>query len=225
MGKLIDRKKRERAKQQRAARKKRVMEEARSTFVRMPYVEVSLDTIGQAANVNRGVASMYVRSKEELFLLLLRDELAEWYREIEKKLGDLNGSLDWGALADLLARSVAEMPTMSRYLSLLPVVLEQNIEVMEVFRFQRWRRDRMAEAGKSVERSTGFLEPGQGSRLLYLVQLVAAGLEPAANPKGAAAFERGDPEFKGFWIDLEAELKRIISVMLEDDPDAQRSNV
>ena len=76
MGKLIDRKKRERAKQQRAVRKKRVMEEARSTFVRMPYVEVSLDTIGQAADVNRGVASMYFRSKEELFLLLLRDELA-----------------------------------------------------------------------------------------------------------------------------------------------------
>ncbi|MBD3854336.1 MAG: TetR family transcriptional regulator, partial [Acidobacteria bacterium] len=152
MGKLIDRKKRERAKQQRAVRKKRVMEEARSTFVRMPYVEVNLDTIGQAADVNRGVASMYFRSKEELFLLLLRDELAEWYREIEKNLGHVNGSLDRGALADLLARSVAERPTMSRYLSLLPVVLEQNIEVMEVFRFQRWRRDRMAEAGKSVER-------------------------------------------------------------------------
>jgi AcrR family transcriptional regulator len=225
MGKLIDRKKRERAKQQRAVRKKRVMEEARSTFVRMPYVEVSLDTIGQAANVNRGVASMYFRSKEELFLLLLRDELAEWYREIEKKLGDLNGSLDRGALADLLARSVAEMPTMSRYLSLLPVVLEQNIEVMEVFRFQRWRRDRMVEAGEAVEQSTTALRPGQGSRLLYLVQLVAAGLEPAANPRGSAAFDRGDPEFEVFSVDLESELRAIVFAMLEDDPDAQRLNV
>ena len=225
MGKLIDRKRRERAKQQRAVRKKRVMEEARSIFVRLPYVEVTLDTIGQAAAVDRGIASMYFRTKEELFLLLIRGELAEWYEEIEKSLGDVKDWLDRGSLAELLARSVAERPTMSRYLSLLPVVLEQNIEVMEVFRFQRWRRDRMAEAGKFVERSTRFLEPGQGSRLLYLVQLVAAGLEPAANPKGAAAFERGDPEFKGFWIDLEAELKRIVSAMLEDDPGGQRSNV
>lgn len=225
MGKLIDRKKRERAKQQRAVRKKRVMEEARSTFVRMPYVEVSLDTIGQAADVNRGVASMYFRSKEELFLLLLRDELAEWYREIEKNLSDVNGSLDRGTLAELLARSVVERPTMSRYLSLLPVVLEQNIEVMEVFRFQRWRRDRMAEVGEAVEQTTTALAPGQGARLLYFVQLVAAGLEPAANPRGSAAFDQGDPEFAVFAVDLESELRAIVFAMLEDDPDAQRLNV
>ena len=104
---------------------------------------------------------------------------------------------------------------MSRYLSLLPVVLEQNIEVMEVFRFQRWRRDRMAEAGKAVEQSTAAVERGQGSRLLYLVQLVAAGLEPAANPRGSAAFDRGDPEFEVFSVDLESELKRIVAAMLE----------
>ncbi len=219
MGKLIDREKRERAKQRRGVRKKRILEEARSIFVRMPYVEVSLDTIGQAAGVDRGVASMFFRTKEELFLLMLRKELAGWYLEIEENLGNKNGALDQQALAELLARSVAERPTMSRYLSLLPVVLEQNIEVMEVFRFQRWRRDRMAEAGESVERSTHYLNPGQGSRLLYLVQLISSGLEPAANPKGAAAFDRGDPEFEGFWIDLEAELKGIVSAMLKDKDD------
>ena len=114
---------------------------------------------------------------------------------------------------------------MSRYLSLLPVVLEQNIEVMEVFRFQRWRRDRMAEASEAVERSTSAVAPGQGARLLYLVQLVAAGLEPAANPRGSAAFDQGDPEFEVFSVDLESELRAIVSAMLEDAPGAQRSNV
>jgi AcrR family transcriptional regulator len=215
MGKLIDSKKRERAKQQRGVRKKRILEEARLTFVRMPYVEVSLDGIGQSADVVRGIASMFFRTKEELFLLLLRAELAEWYQAIEQSLGDLIGSLDRKALAEWLARSVVDRPVMTRFLSLTPMVLEQNIEVMEVFRFQRWRRDRMAEAGESLERSTSALQPGQGSRLLYLVQLVAAGLEPAANPRGSAAFDRGDPEFDGFWIDLEAELKRIVTGIME----------
>ena len=219
MGKLIDRKRRERAKQQRAVRKKRVLEEARSIFVRLPYVEVTLDTIGQAAAVDRGIASMYFRTKEELFLLLIRGELAEWYEEIEKSLGDVKDCLDRGSLAELLARSVAERPTMSRYLSLLPVVLDQNIEVMEVFRFQRWRRDRMAETGEVVEKSTSALEPGQGARLLYLVQLIAAGLEPAANPRGSAAFDRGDPEFAVFSVDLESELKLIVAAMLEEAND------
>ena len=219
MGKLIDHEKRERAKNQRVVRKKRIREEARSTFVRLPYVEVTLDAIGQAAGVERGVASMYFRTKEELFLLMLRDELAGWYQEIEKSLDNVNDALDREALADLLARSVAERPAMSRYLSLLPVVLEQNIEVMEVFRFQRWRRDRMAETGEVVEKSTSALEPGQGARLLYRVQLIAAGLEPAANPRGSAAFDRGDPEFAVFSVDLESELKLIVAAMLEEAND------
>ena len=47
MGKLINRERREPAKKQRAVRMKRLFDEARSTFERMPYVEVSLDTIGQ----------------------------------------------------------------------------------------------------------------------------------------------------------------------------------
>ena len=54
---------------------------------------------------------------------------------------------------------------------------------------------------------------------MYLVQLISAGLEPAAHPKGAAAFDSEDPEFDGFRINLEAELRSIVFAMLEDDPD------
>ena len=83
MGKLIDRSKRERAQERRVLRKKRIIEVAQSIFARMPYVEVTLDAIGQSADVDRGVASMYFGSKEELFLLLLKKELEGWYEVLE----------------------------------------------------------------------------------------------------------------------------------------------
>ena len=174
----------------------------------MPYVEVTLDAIGQSADVDRGVASMYFGSKEELFLLLLKKQLGEWYESLEERFEDVSGSLAADELAEVLASSLVERSIMVRYLSLLPVVLEQNMEVMEVFSFQRWRLERMNRVARSLEKVSQSLGDGAGFRLLHLLQLVAAGLEPAANPKGSAAFDRGNPDFDAHFINLEDELKR-----------------
>jgi hypothetical protein len=96
-------------------------------------------------------------------------------------------------------------------LSILPVVLEQDLEAMVVFRFQRWRCDRMEALGAMMEEAASCLGAGDGFGLLYRVQLVAAGLEMAANPRGAAAFERETPEFAGLWVDMHRELARVIT--------------
>jgi AcrR family transcriptional regulator len=219
MGKLINRKKRDAAKKQREIRKSRIFEEARSTFARMPFLEVTLATIGQQAGVDRGVASMYFHTKEELFLLLLKDELADWYRHLEDQFGTGEGSLDVPELAGVLAASLAERPVLTRFLSVSPAVLDQNIEAMEVYRFQSWRQDRMAKVGEAMERSVGDLAEGEGVRVLNLVYLLAAGFEPAAHPKGTAALDRSDPDLAGLWVDLEDELKRLLTAVLTAGPD------
>jgi AcrR family transcriptional regulator len=210
-GRLIDRGKLARAKEQRAARKQRILEAAGSTFTRLAFSEVTLDTIGQRADVERGVASMYFGSKEELFLIVFRGILAEWFEYLERRLTDRDGRVDRKDLTFLLTHGVAERPALTRFLSILPVVLEQDIEAMEVYRFQRWRCDRMAAVGELMERAAGCLGEGDGFGLLYRVQLVAAGLEMAANPRGAAAFERETPEFAGLWVDMEGELARVVA--------------
>jgi len=214
MGRLINRDKLARAKQQREARKRRILEEADSVFTRMAYSEVTLDTIGQRADVDRGVASMYFGSKEELFLILFRDRLSEWYDSLQEEIHRNEGTWDRARLASILARSIARRPHLTRYLSLLPAVLDQDIEAMEVFRFQKWRSDRMAMVGELMERQSVGLEAGTGFRVLYRVQLVAAGLEIACNPRGAAAFDRNDPEFAGLWLDMEEELAGVIRAYL-----------
>jgi AcrR family transcriptional regulator len=210
-GRLIDRDKLARAKEQRAVRKQRILDEAGSTFTRMSYSEVTLDTIGQRANVERGVASMFFGSKEELFLIVFKDLLAEWFDALELRLTDREGVMDRKEIALLLARGVAERPALTRFLSILPVVLEQDLEAMVVFRFQRWRCDRMTALGALMEGAANCLDAGVGFDLLYRVQLAAAGLEMAANPRGAAAFERETPEFAGLWVDMERELARVVT--------------
>jgi AcrR family transcriptional regulator len=215
MGRLIDPDRRERAKRQRIERKARILKVARSTFSRLPFVEVTLDNIGQAADVDRGVASMYFRSKEELFLRLLREELAEWYSALEAEFGRADGPMSPSELAELLATSLFGRQELTRFLSLEAVVFEQNLDAMEAFRFQRWRRDRMTAVGAVLEQTVDGLDEGGGVRLLHRAQLLTAALRPAADPKGAATYEVGDPDFAVFKIDFEVELKRFLVAMLK----------
>jgi AcrR family transcriptional regulator len=215
MGKLIDPDRRERVKRERAKRKERILGVARSTFDKLPFAEVSMDSIGHAADVDRGVASMYFRTREELFLLLLREELAGWYEALEKEFDGGEDLLDSSELAGTLAGSLAARPGLTRLLSIEAVVLEQNLDPMEAYRFQRWRRDRMAVVGELLECRADGITEGEGVRLLHRTQLLASALKPAADPRGAAAYEVGDPDFAIFEIELESELKRILTAILE----------
>jgi AcrR family transcriptional regulator len=215
MGRLIDPEKRKRAARQREERKAKILRVARSTFSRLPFVEVTLDSIGQAADVDRGVASMYFGSKEELFLLLLREELSDWYSKLEAELGGADGKLSDSEVAALLARSLSDRPQLTRFVSFEAVVLEQNLDAMEAYRYQRWRRDRMAAVGEILERSAEGLGEGEGLRLLHRVQLLTAALWPAAEPKGAASYEVGDPDFVAFEVDFEAELRTFVRALLD----------
>ena len=221
MGRLIDPEKRDRAKRQRVERKARILEVARSSFLKLPFVEVTLDSIGQRANVDRGVASMYFRSKEELFLRVLREELADWYSALEAELDRADDPLSQVDLAQLLATSLTGRPEFTRLLSLEAVVFEQNLDAMEVFHLQRWRRDRMAAVGAILEQKVDGLEEGDAMRLLHRVQLLTAALQPAADPKGAASYEVGDPDFEVFKIDFEMELKGLVAVLLRAMADSR----
>lgn len=216
MGRLIDPEKRDRAKQQRVERKARILEVARSIFSRLPFVEVTLDSIGQRANVDRGVASMYFRGKEELFLRVLREELDDWYSALEAEIDRTDDPLSELDLAELLATSLAGRPELTRFLSLEAVVFEQNLDAMEVFHLQRWRRDRMESIGAILEKRVDGLGEGDAMRLLHRVQLLTAALRPAADPQGAASYEVGDPDFEIFAIDFETELKRFVVAMLKE---------
>jgi AcrR family transcriptional regulator len=217
MGKLIDREKLQRAKRERGEKKKRILIEARDTLLRMPFVEVTIDTIGKAAGVERGVASMFFRTREELFLIILREELEQWFDALERRLEQTEGPAEPDVALGCVASSLAERPDLTRLLSLLPVVLEQNVEAMEVFRFQKWRRDRGGELGLLIEELAPDLDPGSGFKMVYMAQILATGLEPAAHPRGSAAYDRGDPDFEAFWIDMGDELARLLMASIRSD--------
>ena len=149
-----------------------------------------------------------------LFLILLREELAEWYSALEKELDSADGPMSPSELAELLAGTLSERPELTRFLSFEALVLEQNLDAMEAFRFRHWRRDRLEAIGAILEESVDGLDEGTGIRVLHRAQLLTAALKPAADPRGVASYEVGDPDFAAFAIDLENELRSMLLAFL-----------
>jgi AcrR family transcriptional regulator len=216
MGRLIDRERRARAKEAKQQRMKDIREEAVRSFVKLPYVEITLDALGRRAGVKKGVASMYFGTKEELFLELLRDELDAWYQELERALGAQRAGVSDARMARLVSTTLADRPVLCRFLSLAPVVLEQNMEIMAADRYQRWQRDRMSTVGGELEQRSRGMKQGQGLRLLHLVQLMAAAFHGYSDPRGSLAFNLHDPDFADFRIDLEREIAALVRRLLSD---------
>lgn len=214
MGRLIDRQRQAAARQARDERVERIRSEAARLFATLPYVEVTLDAIGQSAGVKRGVASMYFGSREQLFLLLLREELERCYGAITDDLAAHRGWLSDAAVARLLARRLAERTLLCRLLALAPIVLEQNAEIMEADRFLRWQRGRMTELGRAIEGRGRGLGSGDGLQLLLRLQLAAAAMHPLADPRGSLAVNIHDPDFAAFKLDLAAELEQVAMAVL-----------
>ena len=68
MGRLIDRTRRARAKNAKKDRMAAIRKEGRQSFAKMPYVEITLDSVGRRAGVKNGIASMYFGSSRVISL-------------------------------------------------------------------------------------------------------------------------------------------------------------
>lgn len=216
MGRLISSDRRDRAKKAKKERMKAIRAEALSSFVRRPYAEITLDTVGRQAGVKKGIASMYFGSKEELFLLLVREQLESWYGELEAKLAARAARHSKRQLSRLIARTLAARSQLTRLLGLSSGVLESNMEIIEAYRFHLWQKERMVEVGRELERRCRGIGRGQGLRLLQLVQVWAGALDHLSNPRGTLAVNLHDPDFEELRVDMEEELAAFVMRILED---------
>jgi AcrR family transcriptional regulator len=214
MGKLMNRDRMSRARQEREDRAKRILEAARAAFMRFPYAEVTLDVIGRQAGVKQGQANLAFRSREELFLTVVRPLLADWYDALDHRLGSSDEPLATSELADLVAGSLAERPELTRLLGSLYTALELHDDGIEVHNFFHWQRRRLLDLGEGVARRMPALDPWDGFDALYRAQLVAAAVHPLNRPIGNLAIDLVVEEHQVFALDLEDEVRRIVSASL-----------
>ena len=197
-----------------AERRAVLLDAARERLAGAELADVSVAQIARTAGLAKGTVYVYFRTREELFIGLLEDELDGWFGELDRALATGAGRITAAALTDFLVPSLTNRPLLRRLLAVLGSVLEQNLDPDPALRF-KWRlAGRMTATGSLLEKRCVFLRPGDGVRVLQQLQALAVGLQVQAEPAPAVRGLLGAPGLEPLRVEFDREFRAATRALL-----------
>lgn len=208
---MLTRSKQARGPEQKEARRRAILAAALALYQEQLIGEITISSIARRAALAKGTVYLYFRTKEEIFVALLLDELSAWAEQLERELPSLSG-------ADVVARRLCEhflqRAQLVRLMGLMHNVLEQNIEVEAALVFKSKLLEILELGGALIEASVG-LSPGEGARFMLRMHATVVGLGQMCRPSAAVeeAMAR-EPSLQVMVIDFEQELYAMLVAQL-----------
>lgn len=208
-------KQRARKDEDKAARRRAILAVASRLLDRQQFHRITMAEVARRCSLAKGTLYLYFRSKEELFLAALEEELAEWFDAMAAELARLppgpNGPERFAAA---VAHTLVERETFAELLSLLHTVLEQNIDSRTAMAFKLMLLDKVSQGAVVVERAVPGLPAGSGARVLLRLHALLVGLRQMADPAPVVAEVLARPEMAPLRVEFETELADTLAAMV-----------
>ena len=150
-------------------------------FDTMPYHEITLASIAKELNFTRGNLYKYIRTKEEIYLLLFIDEINTWNQTLESRIMSdypqtpANFSRSW-------ADATVAHPRFLRLYSILYTVIERNTTEEKLITFKKDFLEANDRTLNLVKQSFPELDEDTLKRLTIHFMASGLGLYPLINP-------------------------------------------
>ncbi|MBV1856958.1 MAG: TetR family transcriptional regulator [Nannocystaceae bacterium] len=195
------------------ARRARILTEASTLLGTHPYARITMAQVAASSGLAKGTLYLYFRSKEELFLALLEEELVVWFGALRERLGTLP-SVNPDILGREFASSLETRHTLSALLVILHTILEQNVDTSAALAFKLRLRDEIHAAGGTLELVWPPLPKGAGPRTLLRMYALLIGMRQIAFPSAVVAAILAREDMASLRIDFTQELTQGIADLL-----------
>lgn len=200
--------------EQKQARQQAILATAWTLFQETDYATVTMAGVAERLDLAKGTMYLYFLTKEELFLAIMMEQLADWFDEMDGSLAPA-GEQTPDQIATLIVQSLAERPGLLRLLAILSTVLEQNVSYEVALAFKQRLGVQMARTGALLEERVSTLGRGEGARFLLRLHALIVGLRHLAAPAPVVQQVLSRPEMQGFIVDFDAELSTLITTLLK----------
>ncbi|WP_437758030.1 TetR/AcrR family transcriptional regulator [Sorangium sp. So ce1389] len=228
---------RARKEEQKEERRRFIIDAAWQLFQETPYPEVTMAQVAERTRLAKGTLYLYFTTKEELFLAVVDQELAKWFDDVNRHLAHFGasqsepstarprpprgrrGAAETGkdavaSVASILATTLAARDAMTRLLSILHSVLEQNVSYEAALRFKLSLLAHIERTGALLERCVPSLAPGHGGPILIRMYALLIGLRQVCDPSDVIRDIRSRPDMGLFRIDFGEELRASFAILL-----------
>ncbi len=188
------------------ARRQQLLEAAR-TLHRNGDLDWTMLDVAQTAKLAKGTTYLYFRTKEELLLELLIQELEDWFAALQRILEKPNPK----TLAAQIAQSIAERDELVALFAVQACILERNITFEAAERFKRFLLEQSARIIPELERNI----PGiNGLEFLQLLNAVIIGVAQLARPSSIVKSVLKNPELQALTLSFQPALERAIQALI-----------
>ena len=194
-------------------RRRVILGAARDLWARSTFATFNMADVAEKAGLAKGTVYIYFATKEALLLALLHDELDIWFAALDARL-DQGGTWTPKRVAQLLAETLDERPTLTQLLALMSSILEHNVPEDATLAFKSFLRDRVGVTGARIEKRLPFLREGEGARALVVCHALVTGLQPMAAPPASVAKVLEREDMAVFRVDFVKELSSAIWALL-----------
>jgi AcrR family transcriptional regulator len=196
-------------------RRNAILSTAWRMYTREPsFAAFTMAALAKQAELAKGTLYLYFRTKEELFLALLESGFDAWFDVLDARLRD-GGQWEPEDAADAVVRSIRGRETLARLLSILPTIVEHNVEFDAALRFKRQVMRRAQATGQALEARLPFLRPGEGARFLVHLHALVIGVWQLAEPSPVIRRVMQAPELGPARVDFDEDLRILIVRLLK----------
>jgi AcrR family transcriptional regulator len=206
---------RARTDEQRAQRRRQILEAAAGMLTEMPVAQLSLNELSRRVGLAKANVLRYFESREAVLLVLLDAEVKDWITALERTEPPGQGTpRERGDhLADLLATSMAGRPVLCDLLSAQAAVLEHNISAAVAIDHKLAARRSVETLVQLVGRHLPELGLDGSVALVETTLLMAMTAWPCSRPsEDVQSAYASDPQLAGMRIDFTDLVRRTAAV-------------
>lgn len=206
---------RARSDEEKQERRSAIITAAWRMYTREPsFAAFTMADLATQAGLAKGTLYLYFRTKEELFLALLESGFDAWFDGIDARLDEGGREMTPEDAAEVVVRSIRGRETLARLLSILPTIVEHNVEYDAALRFKRQVMRRAEVTGHRLEARLPFLRPGEGARFLVHLHALVIGVWQLAEPSPVIRRVMETPELAPARVDFAEDLRFLIVTLL-----------
>lgn len=211
----MERGKRARGKEAKERRRESILGAAIELYRERGLEGFSMADLAQRVGLAKGTLYLYFRTKEEVFLELLEEELASWFDSID---GCLEEGISVDGFVDLIGVTLAERPEMVNLIGQLHNVLERNIGYERAFAFKQRLLERTLRTGRLLEGCFRFLGRGEGAKLLVRIHAMVIGFQHLSTPARVVEQVLEETGMEVFRVEFPKDLLVALRAMIKGMP-------
>jgi AcrR family transcriptional regulator len=211
---------RARSDEQRAIRRRAILDAAAAMLAERPVAEVTLNELSRRACLAKSNVLRYFDSREAVLLELLDAAWGEWLAELAVELPaavdpDASAAVRGDELAAALTRSVTHRPVFCDLIGAQAAVLERNVSAEVAARFKRAALGRVGELAGLVRGVMGELDEPSAEAFAALASMTIGALWTHSQPSPAMlAAYAADPELAALRVDFADVLGKALAIVV-----------